>query len=323
MTTPADRVWTDIALVPEATALLAEAGVPLEVHAEGETAGLDTATAIIAGSRLTADAAFFARAARLRVIARSGIGYDRVDVAAATTAGVCAVHTPEAPTESTAEFAILLLLAASRRLLRGAVPLANGSWVQGEPVIGRDLAGQTLGLVGCGRIGRRVAEIAHALGLTVQAYDPLQSQLPPEVRRAPSLATLLASSDFISLHAPATPANRHLLDGAALAQAKPGAILINTARGPLVDEAALLAALDSGRLAGAGLDVWDREPPAADHPLLRHPGVVATPHMAASTCEGRRRSHLAATRQVLQVLRGESPTHLLNPTVWPRRRHPA
>jgi len=320
MTAPTDRVWTDLKLVPEAEQLLADAGVPLEVHAEGETAGLATATAIIAGSRLTADAAFFAGSPRLRIIARSGIGYDRIDVAAATAAGVCAVNTPEAPTESTAEFAILLMLAVSRRLLRGAVPLAGGHWVQGEPVIGGDLAGRTLGLIGCGRIGRRVAEIARALGLTVQAYDPLQPRLPPEVRSVPSLAALLATSDIVSLHAPATPANRHLLGAATLAQLKPGAILINTARGPLVDEAALLAALDSGRLGGAGLDVWDPEPPPAAHPLLRHPAVVATPHMAASTREGRRRSHLAATRQVLQVLRGETPAHLLNPEVWPGRR---
>lgn len=317
---PAPLVWTDIELVAEARKLFADAGATLEVHAEDDIAGLTAADGLIAGSRLIADAGFFAAAPRLRVIARSGIGYDRVDVAAATAAGVCAVNTPDAPTESTAEFTVALLLAVSRRLLAGSVPLAAGRWVQGASVIGGDLAGKSLGLVGCGRIGRRVAEIARALGMQVQAFDPLQPVLPPETRRAPDLASMLATSDVVSLHAPATPGTRHLLDATAFARMKPGALLINTSRGPLVDETALLAALESGRLGGAGIDVWDPEPPAASHPLLRHPLVVATPHMAAATREGRQRSHVTAARQVAQVLRGEQPTHLLNPDVWPRRR---
>jgi D-3-phosphoglycerate dehydrogenase len=162
--------------------------------------------------------------------------------------------------------------------------------------------------------------MAQAFHMEVQAFDPFATSLPPNVRRATTLVELLASSDVISVHAPLSAATRHLLGAAEFARCKPGAILVNTARGPLLDEAALLEALRGGRLAGAGLDVWDPEPPAADNPLLRLPNVVATPHVAAFTQEGRRRAHVAAATQVLQVLRGEQPPFLLNPAVWPRRR---
>jgi len=205
-------------------------------------------------------------------------------------------------------------------LTLGAAPLSAGTWQQGGELIGFDLAGKTLGLVGCGRIGRRVAEMAQAFRMSVLAYDPLAATLPPQVTRAGSLGELLSAADVISLHVPLSATTRHLLGAKEFAQCKSGAILLNTARGPLVDERALCAALQGGRLAGAGLDVWDPEPPAADNPLLRLPTVVATPHMAAFTQEGRRRSHVAAVTQVLQVLRGEQPPFLLNPAVWASRR---
>lgn len=323
MTTAAHVVWTDVELTPVGREILARAGVVREDHAEGDTAGLETADALIAGSRIIGNAALFARAPRLRVLARVGIGHERIDLAAATAAGVCVVNTPDAPTESTAEFAMLLLLAVLRRLPAGQGPLSSGRWIQGSALIGSDLAGKVLGLVGCGRIGRRVAELARAFGMDVVAFDPLQPVLPPGVRPAPDLAQLLEQADAISLHAPATAATRHLLDRDAFARMKTGAVLVNTARGLLVDGEALREALDSGRLAGAALDVWDPEPPAADLPLLRHPAVIATPHMAASTREGRNRSHADAARQALQVLRDERPDHLVNPAVWPQRRRPA
>jgi phosphoglycerate dehydrogenase-like enzyme len=313
-------VWTDLDLVAEARSALTDAGVSLEVHAEGDTAGLDTAEAIIAGSRLVADATLFARTARLRVLARSGIGYDRIDLAAASAARIVVVNTPEAPTESTAEFALALLLAAARRLPAAAGALGAGRWLQGPSVVGADLQAKCLGLIGCGRIGRRVAELAQAFGMHVLAFDPLQPTLPPEVRRAASLAELFAQADAISLHVPATPDTRHLLDASAFARMRPGVIVVNTARGPLIDTVALLAALESGRVSAAAIDVWDPEPPSPNEPLLMHPAVIATPHMAALTREGRRRSHLAATRQVMQVLGDERPEHLLNAEIWPHRR---
>jgi D-3-phosphoglycerate dehydrogenase / 2-oxoglutarate reductase len=314
------KVWTDVSLRPEAEEQLIRAGATLTGMAPGSLDGVSTADAMIIGSRLNADEPLFAEAVRLKVLARVGIGYDRVDLDAATRAGVCVVNTPDAPTESTAEFAITLMLAVARRLTIGANAVSAGDWVEDGRVLGFDLAGKMLGLVGCGRIGRRVGEIARALRMTVVGFDPFVSPWPEAVRRMPSLAAVLECSDVISLHVPATPENFHLLSARELGQCRRGAILINTARGRLIDESALWAALDAGRIGGAGIDVWDPEPPPPDHPLRRHPRVIATPHMAAFTAEGKQRSHDAAAQQVLQVLRGERPAALLNPPVWAQRR---
>jgi len=319
MTAPRPIVWTDVALLPDVRQEL-ELHAEVDARREDTLEGIERADAIIAGSRFPGTAATFRLAVRTRVVARVGMGFDRIDLAAATADGICTINTPDAPTESTAEFAIALMLATARRIVPAAAALAAGQWEQGPPLLGRDLSGRTLGLVGCGRIGRRVAEIAHALGLTVQAFDPFAASLPPGIGRAPSLETLLATADIVSVHVPLSPDTHRLLGAAAFAAIKPGAVLINTARGPIVDESALLAALDDGRISAAGLDVWDPEPPKRENPLLRHPRVVATPHMAAFTHEGKRRSHRAAVAGVLAVLQGERPAGLLNPSVWPSRR---
>lgn len=311
--------WTDVDLLPEIRREL-ELQAEVQIHCEDDLDGIEQADAIIAGSRFSGTAELFQRATRVRVIARVGAGFDRIDLAAATTAGVCAVNTPDAPTESTAEFTVALMLATVRQLLPAASSLAAGRWQQGSDLIGMDLVGKTLGLIGCGRIGRRVAEIAQALGLTVEAFDPPAGTLPPGIVRASSLHELLARADIISIHAPHSPATHRLIGAAAFAAMKPRAFLINTARGPIVDDSALLAALNAGRVGGAGIDVWDPEPPDAENPLLRHPRVVATPHIAAFTHEGKRRSHGAAVDQALRVIRGERPTGLLNPAVWVTRR---
>ena len=313
-------VWSDINLVEPARACLSAAGVHLIVSTGGCLDGLEQADGVIAGSLLWGDASFFHRHPRMQVFARSGIGYDRVDLDAATAAGVCVVNTPEAPTESTAEFAITLMLALARRLPLPARALAAGTWTEGPAVIGSDLAGKILGLVGCGRIGRRVAEIARALRMEVWVYDPFAAALPPDTSRVPTLKELLAGADVISLHLPLSSATRGLIGATELALCKPTALLINTARGPLVAEAALADALQQGRLKGAALDVWDPEPPAPESNLCHLPMVIATPHMAAATEEGRRRSHTTAAEQVLDVLRGERPPSLLNPSVWAVRR---
>jgi D-3-phosphoglycerate dehydrogenase len=314
------RVWTDMEWVPEARDYARRQGWTVVSGSATGAEPMESVDAVVAGALVVGDAAFFARAPRLRVLARSGAGYDRIDLAAATAAGVAVVHTPEAPTTSTAEFALLLMLAVRRRLVAGVQRLSTGGW-SGDPALaGEDLAGRTLGIVGLGRIGSRVAELARALQMEVQAFDPARSGWPVEVRRMEDLDTLCATSDIISLHAPSMPETYHLFDAVRLARCKPGAVLINTARGSLVDEAALAAALQSGALSGAGIDVWEPEPPAADHPLRGLPNVVATPHMAAMTRDGRRRSQLAALTQVAEVLGGRRPAHLLNPAVWTRRR---
>jgi D-3-phosphoglycerate dehydrogenase len=264
-----------------------------------------------------------ARAPRLQIIARTGIGYDNVDVAAATTAGVCVVNTPDAPTESTAEFAVALMFAVARRIPAADHNSKAGTWKLEPDIMGFDLAEKSLGLVGFGRIARRVAEMARAIRMRVSAFDPLVAAASIEhagVTPCVDLRELLPQAQVLSLHAPLLPTTRRLIGADQLALLPKGAIIINTARGPLVEEAALLAALNDGHVAGAGIDVWEREPVAADHPLFRHPRVVATPHMAAYTNEGRQRSHVAAAQLVLGALRGERPATLVDPAVWPRRR---
>jgi D-3-phosphoglycerate dehydrogenase len=319
-------LWTDVPLHPDALALLtprlhlAGPNLPAGIAGPGEFA---EAEALIAGPLRAWGAAEFASAPRLRVIARTGIGYDNVDVPAATAAGICALNTPDAPTESTAEFAITLMLAVTRRLAVADRQSKAGVWKLHEPVLGFDLGEKTLGLVGFGRIARRVSEIARALRMRVRAFDPM---LPPEKILAAgatpcsTLDELLRGADVLSLHAPLTPATRGLIGAAQLALLAPGAILINTARGPLIDEAAVLAALESGRLRGAGIDVWAREPIDAGNPLFHHPLVIATPHMAAYTDEGRRRSHVAAAEGVLAILRGERSPLLIDAAGWDGRR---
>ncbi|MDP3069821.1 MAG: hydroxyacid dehydrogenase [Opitutaceae bacterium] len=319
-------LWTDVPLHADALEVLtphvrlAGPNIPAAFTVPGEPAAADAA---IVGVQRSWDAAAFAAAPRLRVIARTGIGYDNVDVPAASAAGVCALNTPDAPTESTAEFAIALMFAVARRVATADHNSKAGAWKVDATVLGFDLAGKTLGLVGFGRIARRVTEIARAIRMDVRVFDPLVSSeaiAAAGATRCADLSELLRQARVLSLHAPLTPATRGLIGAAQLALLPAGAILINTARGPLINEAAVLAALDAGRLAGAGLDVWEREPVAADHPLFRHPRVIATPHMAAYTDEGRRRSHVAAAEGVLAVLRGDRTPLLIDPAMWERRR---
>ncbi len=319
-------LWTDVPLHADALALLrphmrlAGPNLPAGVAGPGEIPAADAA---IVGVQRNWDAVTFAGAPRLKAIARTGIGYDNINVPAASAAGVCALNTPDAPTESTAEFALALMFAVARRIATADHNAKAGLWKLDPSVLGFDLAGKTLGLVGFGRIARRVTEMARAIQLRVCAFDPL---VPAETVRATgaepcaALDELLCQTRVLSLHAPLTPATRKLIGPDQLALLPAGAILINTARGPLIDDAAVLAALESGRLAGAGIDVWELEPVAADHPLFRHPRVVATPHMAAYTDEGRRRSHVAAAEGVLAVLRGEPSALLIDPAMWERRR---
>ena len=323
---PLPLLWTDVPLHPDALALLtphvrlAGPNLPAGIAGPGEIA---TADAVIAGAQRRWDAAAFSAAPRLRVIARTGIGYDNVDVPAATAAGICALNTPEAPTESTAEFAITLMLAVTRRLAVADRQSKAGDWRLDASVLGHDLAEKTLALVGFGRIARRVAEIARALRMRLRAHDPFMTAAAIAAAGAQPCATLdglLRGADVVSLHAPSTPATRGLIGTVQLALLAPGAILINTARGPLLDEAAVLAALESGRLRGAGIDVWAHEPIDAGNPLFHHPRVIATPHMAAFTDEGRRRSHVAAAEGVLAVLRGERSPLLIDSTMWEKRR---
>lgn len=273
------------------------------VVGSGTDDDLDRADAVIAGAVRPWNAAAFTLAPNLVVISRVGVGYDNVDVTDAAAAGVIVCNTPEAPMVSTAEHTLALMLAVTKHLPHQQARSAEG--LKGEP-IGRalELDGRVLGLVGIGRIASRVAIAAQALGMRVIATDPAVSQPPVDGVEMMSLDDLLTMSDVISLHAPALPSTIGMIDAAALAKMKPGSYLVNCARGPLVDTDALVAALDSGHLAGAGLDVTDPEPLPVGHRLLDRHDVVVTPHVASASVAGRRRLYSHSIENALAVLDG-------------------
>lgn len=232
---------------------------------------------------MTLDAAAIASCPSLKVIAKHGVGVSNIDVEAASRQGIPVFVTPAANAQSVAELSIGLMLAAARHIARFDRAIRAGHWLRAGD--GQQLAGRTLGLVGFGNVGQRVARVALALDMRVLAFDPGLGGVSPlagvEVRR--SLDALLPDCDVLSLHCPLTPATHGLLGSAQLARLRPGALLINTARGELVDESALLDALASGQLSAAGLDTFCQEPLLPGNPLFAHPHIVMTPHIGGST----------------------------------------
>jgi D-3-phosphoglycerate dehydrogenase len=287
---------------------------------------LNEAHGVLAGGRVY-NAEVMVQAPNLLVITRIGIGYDKVDVPAATEHQIAVCNTPDAPTISTAEFAITLMMSVARNVkrvektMREALQAGESGWSSNYVAI--ELAGKQLGLVGSGRIGGHVARIALGMGMRVVAYDPY---ITPEraaalgIELAPTLEHLLSTSDVVSLHLPLNPDTYKIMNAERFAQMKSGAIFINAARGGHVDEAALIAALERGQLFGAGLDVTDPEPTYKDNPLLYRDDVVLTPHIASATTAGRQKMWVNAVEQIMYVLRGEQPPHLINPEVWPQVR---
>jgi len=241
----------------------------------------------------------------LRVISRHGAGVDNVDVAAATVRGIVVTRAPGANAQAVAELTIGLMIAVARSIPASDAAMRAGGWPsQGT---GRELAGLRLGLVGFGDIARRVARIASAIGMTTQFFDPAVTGLQDDAVAAPSITALLECSDMLSLHCPLTDATRGLVDAAALASLPPGAMVINTARGPLIDEAALVAALETGRVAGAGLDVFEREPLSSSHRFREMPQVVLSPHVGGSTGAARNESAWQAAESLIAFLNGRRP----------------
>ena len=282
-------------------------------------AGIESGMGVMA-SAFRYDASVMDRAAHTLAIVRTGIGYDRVDIAAATDRGIAVCNTPDAPTVSTAEHAVALLLAATKGVVASFERLRAGEgdlYSQHEAI---ELDGKTLGLVGFGRIARRVAAVAQSLGMNVVAFDPLLAAGTLAVPQVEDLDDLLRQADVVSVHVPLTSETNGLFDRRRFEVMKPGSFFINTSRGGVVDQDSLVEALDSGHLRGAGLDVTDPEPLPPNHPLLHRPNVLVTPHVASATLEGRRRIFLAALAQMVAVLDGEQPEHLINPEVWTRRR---
>lgn len=281
-------------------------------------AELADADAVITLLRDAVDDELLAAGPRLKVVANCAVGYDNVDVEACTRRGVPVTNTPGVLTDATADFTWALLLAAARRVVEGDALARGGAWTGWEPaqLLGAPVAGATLGIVGLGRIGAAVARRARGFDMTVLYAGRGEAPEAAAVGAARvGLDELFARADVVSLHCPLTPATRHLLDAAAFARMKPTAIVINTARGPCIDEAALVDALDRGAIAGAGLDVFEREPEI-------HPGLVASrravlaPHAGSATTTARAKMAEICATACRLALAGQRPEPVINPAVF-------
>jgi D-3-phosphoglycerate dehydrogenase / 2-oxoglutarate reductase len=274
---------------------------------------LDQADALLVRSETRVTSAVLDAAPRLRVIGRAGAGVDTIDVAAATERGIVVVNAPGGNAVAAAEHTLALLFALARRVAAADASMKRGEWAR-SAYMGTELAGKTLGLIGLGRVGGEVARRALGLDMHVLVYDPY---VPDEHARRlglepVELEAVLEASDFVSLHVPLTDATRGILGAAQIARLRSSAFIVNCARGGLVDDAALLSALDEGRLAGAAVDVFSNEPARPDDPLPRHPKVVATPHLGASTVEAQANVAVQVANEVLAVLDGRPAQFAVN-----------
>ncbi len=262
------------------------------------------------------DAALLDAGRGLKVVGRHGVGYDQIDVDAATARGVQVVYTPGANTQSVAEHVLAMMIGLSKHFTKMGAELAAYNYHARTSMTGRDIAGKTIGIVGFGRIGRRVGEIAHlGFGMHVLYNDivapPEEVERRCDARRM-ELPELLAASDYVTMHVPLDASTRSMINRETLAMMKPDAILINCARGPVVDEVAVAEALDAGKLWGYGGDVFTIEPPPAGHPLLGRSDVLLTPHSAAQTEESLRNMATTIAEEVVGVLRGVVPRYPVN-----------
>lgn len=285
-------------------------------HEVDERLGLDPAAlraaippyhALVVRSQVQVDAAVIAAGTSLRVVARAGVGLDNIDVEAARAAGLTVLNAPDGNTIAAAEHTVALLLAVARRIPAADASVRAGEW-QRARFGGTELRGKTLGIVGLGRIGLAVAERARAFGMRIVGNDPRLSPAVFAERgiEALDLGSLLELADVVTVHVPLTDETTGLLDEAAIRRLKPGAIVLNVARGGIVDEAALAAALDDGRVAGAGIDVYEHEPPTGS-PLLTARNTVLTPHIGASTAEAQVAVAVEIAERVLRALEAQAP----------------
>ena len=268
-----------------------------------------------------ANAALLARNPNLLLVSTNGAGYDTVDVAACTAAGVLVVNQSGANREAVAEHALGLILNLSKRIAETDRKMRSGVKVDREGYIGDEVAGKTLGVIGIGNTGSTLTKkCVAALDMPVLAYDPYVDEATIAAYGATKVGfdELLARADYVSMHCPRTEETQHMMDAAAFANMKPSAYFISTARGGIHDEAALYGALTGGQIKGAGLDVWDPEPPEPDHPLLTLDNVIASPHTAGLTFTARENLGQWAAEQLIDMLNGNRPPRLINPDAWPR-----
>jgi D-3-phosphoglycerate dehydrogenase len=277
-------------------------------------AAIADADALIIRSATKADAELLNAAGQLKAIARAGVGVDNVDLDAATRKGIIVMNTPGGNTIATAEHAFGLMLALARHVPQGHISMLDGKWDR-KSFMGDELKGAVLGIVGFGRIGRAIAKRAKAFEMTVIAHDPY---IPLDIAQdfgveLVSLDVLFRLSDYISLHSLITDETRHMINAETIAQMKVGVRIINAARGALIDEAALAAAIQSGQVAGAALDVYSEEPPPAGHPLIGLPGVIHTPHLAASTRQAQVTVAVEAAELIVNALKNKEYQNVVNP----------
>jgi D-3-phosphoglycerate dehydrogenase len=285
-------------------------------------AGARQMDAIITTWGLRLDREIIRQLDQCAVIGVGSVGVDMVDIAAATEAGIVVTNVPDVFVEEVADHAMMLLLGVVRQTNLMARLVREGAWYDGRPILSDTprLIGQTLGLYGFGNVGHCMARRAKGFGVHLLAFDPYVSEV--EITGAGvepvGFGELLARSDYVSIHAPHNTETHHAFDAPAFAQMKRTAIIVNTARGPIIDEAALIEALRNGTIAGAGLDVLEEEPPAPDNPLLAMENVIVTPHVASATTRMRPETRRRVGREVALVLQGRWPMSCVNPTVLPR-----
>ncbi len=292
----------------------------VKVRDEEERARLASDAAVFLAGWMPMPRSFLERLDRAVGVIRTGIGVDTVDLAAATELGICVGNVPDFCLQEVAEHTLALIFAVARKIVLADQMVREGKWHRWsaqDMLPMHRVSGQTLGLIGLGNIGRTVARKARALGLKLVAYDPFvtpEAAASVDVRLA-ELGEVLSSADIVSLHVPLTPKTRHLINRETLGQMKRGAILINTSRGSVVDGKALLEALQSGQLAGAGLDVLEKEPQKGPHPFFELENVVLTCHYASCSLEAYANMGLQISQQASAMLRGEFPHHLVNQDV--------
>jgi glyoxylate reductase len=302
-----------IDLKQQISAAFPGATVSIPEHGHVGLVGLDLteADALVCLLLDQIDEALLERAPKLRVVANCAVGVDNIDLGAATAAGIVVTNTPDVLTEATAELAFALMLTTARRIGEGERLVRSGTWKGWalDQLLGMQLHGKTLGIVGFGRIGKAMARRALGFGMTVIYADPHDA--PPELGRRVPIDDLFATADVISLHCPLTAETTNVVDARRLALVKPTAILVNTARGGCVDEAALIDALASGKLAGAGLDVYASEP-QLDPRMLASPRLVLAPHIGSATTETRTAMAQLCADAVIAVLSGRRPPNMVN-----------
>lgn len=315
---------------PAGLTLLQHAGITVNIASASDMATVATeivdADAAITRNAGLSGAAMLA-APRLRIVGVHGIGVDPVDMAKAAELGLPVANTPHANVQSVAELAISQMLSIAKRVREGDAAMRDNRYDYRYSRDFRELSGATLLIVGFGHIGRLTAEMAHAaFGMRILVHSP--SVPPAEIAAAgfevaADLDAALGAADYVSLHQVLTPRTRGSFDRDRLARMKPGATLVNTARGALVDTAALIDAVESGHLRGAAMDVFDKEPLPPDHPLLSAKGILLSPHIGGSSEEALERTAVQVAQAVIAALGGQRPAYLVNPEIWERRRQPA